>query len=103
MRKLCLGEFDAESAWNDTGMIALPRIIGPKSYLTEYMDELLWGFTEHDEDVLITKVPFDRCLKDYLLDSGCVFETSTWSHIKKDDYKIEPYAITPGVIEMCKI
>ena len=102
MRKLCLGEFNAESTWDDTGTIRLPRVVGPQSSLIESMDELLWGFIEHNEDMLVTKTSFDVCLKDYLSDSGIHFKTSTWGQLKKEEYDAEPYAITPGVIKICR-
>lgn len=73
---LYIGDFDSEKYWRDEDLIKLPAMKSSDSELIILgMDELLFPFC-CDNDVLITRIPFNKVLKNYLGSIGFIFNSS---------------------------
>src|SRR5512143_1345868 len=69
-----LGTFDAEAFWRDSDLARLPALPDPAAgRIVAAMDELLFP-TCQPGDLLLTRLPMDASLADYLERIGFVFE-----------------------------
>lgn len=104
--KVHMGEFDAESHWDNNTNAKLPSYVREDSTeLLDTMDELLFGFSDIN-DVVITKRCFNKNLKEYLESLDIRFLTYTASEyqkgidiLEKKEWKLDPFAITEYVTE----
>lgn len=109
--KVHIGEFNAESHWDNGKDAKLPRYSNGYSIeMVNAMDELLFGFAEKSSDILITKQPFNKHLKEYLESLNVKFLTYTENEYKnkidvleKNEWEIDPFAITDYVTSASKI
>ena len=128
-RTVYTATFEAEKYWQSNQTANIPFIKSSSSELiTSVMDELQVVFCENKNDVLITRLPIQQCLKEYLHDIGFEFENNDFpitdtinegindndneliinskNQFIKDifsnnDILLSPYAVLPGIEKIC--
>lgn len=84
--KLVLGTFNSEHYWKDKDLCTLPSFQDQDADLIlSVMDEMLFVFCDSVNDLLITRLPFNKAHATYLNDIGFRFSFST--QMVSDEFK----------------
>ncbi len=87
-KKLVLGTFNSEYHWKNDNLATLPSFQDQNADLIlSAMDELLFVFCDSNEDILLTKFPFNNVLFDYLNDIGFNFSNKIRITIDSHNYE----------------
>jgi hypothetical protein len=128
MKTVYLGTLDAEAFWRDPDLASLPALPDPRARrIVTSMDELLFPCCQPG-DLLLTRTPMEPAFAGYLAHNGFRFEYNqkapddeltgertgsifeilssaapeSISEIFDGVHHIEPYAILPGIEDLCR-